>query len=113
MGLLFIKNNDVMVTDGLECNCSTALSGTFTDDCFSIPVEPSHGLECIEFERSMIVQIDSCGLSKQFSGCFFAFTKTCLYGTCNSISNRSVFFQQFIPDRMLESIHSILSDNKT
>ena len=53
-----------VITDDVKCNCSTALSGTFTDDCFSIPVEESHGFECIEFERSMIFQLDGCGRSE-------------------------------------------------
>ena len=59
----YLSQDDV-ITDDVKCNCSTALSGTFTDDCFSIPVEPSHGFECIEFERAMIFQLDGCGRSE-------------------------------------------------
>ena len=59
----YLSQDDV-ITDDVKCNCSTALSGTFTDDCFSIPVEPSHGFECIEFERSMMLQLDGCGRSE-------------------------------------------------
>ena len=58
-------HNDV-ISEEAECDCATALDDppSFTDDCFSIPVEDGHGLECIEFPRSVVYQLDACGLSK-------------------------------------------------